>query len=143
MHTHTTESINHGWLRKIRREKWGNSAIVTRYRLDSQFHCSYLESRGVPGKNAGEKTREIISLSFPVHDFRWLNFRWRHFRWCNFRWRHIRWRHCSPLLPLKCVWAVPIYYCHISYGWGSGINVFVRQKLTGACVVFVVLTCRL
>jgi hypothetical protein len=27
---------------------------VTRYRLDSQFHCSYLESRGVPGK-----TREI------------------------------------------------------------------------------------
>jgi hypothetical protein len=27
---------------------------VTRYRLDSQFHCSYLESRGVP-----EKTREI------------------------------------------------------------------------------------
>ena len=32
----------------------GNSAIVIRYRLDSQFHCSYLESRGVP-----EKTREI------------------------------------------------------------------------------------
>ena len=29
--------------------------------LDSQFHCTYLESRGVPGK-----TREIISLSFPV-----------------------------------------------------------------------------
>jgi hypothetical protein len=38
-------------------EKWfnigGNRSIVTRYRLDSQFHCSYLESRGVPGKNAG------------------------------------------------------------------------------------------
>ena len=32
----------------------GNSTIVTRYRLDSQFHCSYLESREVPGK-----TREI------------------------------------------------------------------------------------
>jgi hypothetical protein len=33
--------------------KWfnigGNRSIVTRYRLDSQFHCSYLESRGVPG----------------------------------------------------------------------------------------------
>ena len=27
---------------------------MTRYRLDSQFHCSYLKSRGVPGK-----TREI------------------------------------------------------------------------------------
>jgi hypothetical protein len=37
--------------------------------LDSQFHCSYLESRGDPDKNAGNigtKTREIISLSFPV-----------------------------------------------------------------------------
>ena len=35
--------------------------------LDSKFHCSYQESRGVP-----EKTQEIISLSFPVpvHDFR-------------------------------------------------------------------------
>ena len=32
--------------------------------LNSQFHCSYLESRGVPGK-----TREIISLSFPVTSF--------------------------------------------------------------------------
>ena len=40
---------------QFRRGKWGNSAIVTRYRLDSQFHCSYLESRGVPGKNAGKK----------------------------------------------------------------------------------------
>ena len=58
---------------------------MTRYRLDSQFHCSYLESRGVPGKQAGNtgkiksagntgKTRESISLSFPVHDFRWCNF---------------------------------------------------------------------
>ena len=61
---------------------------MIRYRLDSQFHCSYLESRGV------NKKREIISLSFPVHDFRWrhfrwCSFRWRHNRWCNFRWRHI------------------------------------------------------
>jgi hypothetical protein len=32
--------------------------------LNSQFHCSYLESRGVPGK-----TREMISLSFPVTSF--------------------------------------------------------------------------
>ena len=40
--------------------------------LDSQFHCSYLESRGDPGKRREipGKTREIISLSFPVHDFR-------------------------------------------------------------------------
>ena len=61
---------------QFRRDKWfnigGNSIIVTRYRLDSQFHCSYLESRGVPGKTREipGKTREIISLSFPVHDFR-------------------------------------------------------------------------
>jgi hypothetical protein len=48
--------------------------------LDSQFHCSYLESRGVPGKTreirvkkkkksagiTGKKKREIIFLSFPV-----------------------------------------------------------------------------
>jgi hypothetical protein len=38
--------ISHGF------KKWfnigGNSAIVTRYRLDSQFHCLYLQSRGVP-----------------------------------------------------------------------------------------------
>ena len=56
--------------------------------LNSQFHCSHLESRGVPGKTReipGKKTREIISLSFPVHDFRWCNFRWRHIRWFNFR----------------------------------------------------------
>ena len=43
---------------QIRRGKWfnigGNRSIVTLYTLDSQFHCSYLESRGVPGK-----TREI------------------------------------------------------------------------------------
>ena len=53
---------------QFRREKWfnigGNRSIVTRYRLDSQFHCLYQESRGVPGK-----TREIISLSFPVTSF--------------------------------------------------------------------------
>jgi hypothetical protein len=53
----------------IQEGKWGNRSIVTRYRLDSQFHCSYLESRGVPEKPRGKKTREIISLSFPVHDF--------------------------------------------------------------------------
>ena len=38
----------------IQEKKWfnigGNRSIVTRYRLDSQFHCYYLESRGVPGK---------------------------------------------------------------------------------------------
>jgi hypothetical protein len=35
--------------------------MVTRYRLDSQFHCSYLESRGVPVKTREipGKTREI------------------------------------------------------------------------------------
>ena len=91
---------------KFRREKWfnirGNRSIVTRYRLDSQFHCSYQESREVAWKiagntggknpgNTGKKRREIISLSFPVHDFRW-----RHFRWCNFRWRH-----CSTLIHHK------------------------------------------
>ena len=35
---------------------------MTRYRLDSQFHCSYLESRGIPGGNRGKyrgETREI------------------------------------------------------------------------------------
>jgi hypothetical protein len=42
--------------------------------LDSKFHCSYLESRGLPedekrGKY-GKKERKIISLSVPVHDFR-------------------------------------------------------------------------
>jgi hypothetical protein len=37
--------------------------------LDSQFHCSHLDSRGVPEKPRGKKTREIIYLSFPVHDF--------------------------------------------------------------------------
>ena len=49
---------------QFRREKWfnivGNSAIVTRYRLDSQFHCPYLEFREVRekrGKIPGRKTR--------------------------------------------------------------------------------------
>jgi hypothetical protein len=86
----------------IQEGKWGSRSIVTRYRLDSQFHCSYLESRGVPEKPREKKPREMISLSFPVHDFRW-----RHFRWCNFRWRHDP--HRSPS---NAVWAVPIYYCH-------------------------------
>jgi hypothetical protein len=53
---------------QFKREKWfnigGNRSIVTRYRLDSQFHCSYLDSRGVPGK-----PREIITLSFPMTSF--------------------------------------------------------------------------
>ena len=89
---------------------------MTRYRLDSQFHCSYLESRGVPGKT-GSKMREITPLSFPIHDFRfrWRHFRWRHIRWCNFRWCMRTWSlpvapHCSPS---NAVWAVLIYY---SYG---------------------------
>ena len=36
--------------------------------LDSKFHCSYLKSRGIPKKprEKREKTRDIISLSFPV-----------------------------------------------------------------------------
>jgi hypothetical protein len=51
--------------------------------LDSQFHCSYIESREVPEKNGknpvrkkrekyGKKVGGNISLSFPVpvHDFR-------------------------------------------------------------------------
>jgi hypothetical protein len=90
---------------QFKREKWfnigGNRSIVTRYRLDSQFHCSYLDSRGVPGK-----TREIITLLFPVHDFRWRHFRWCNFRWCNFRSR-LRKRSLpvtsrSPSIPHKC-----------------------------------------
>ena len=43
---------------------------MTRYRLDSQFHCPYIESREVLEKTRqkpGEKkAREIISLSFSV-----------------------------------------------------------------------------
>jgi len=81
--------------------------------LDSQFCCSYLESRGVPEKSAGnteKKAREIISLSFPVP---FHHFRCRHFRWCNFlslrRW-NFRWRHCSPA---NVAWTVPIYYWRV------------------------------
>jgi len=42
----------------------GNSAIVTRYRLESQFHCPHLESREVPEtkprqKPGEKKAREI------------------------------------------------------------------------------------
>ena len=44
---------------------------MTRYRLDSQFHCSYLESRGVPvktreipGKNAGNYLPFISGFRF-------------------------------------------------------------------------------
>jgi hypothetical protein len=91
----------------IQEGKWGNIAIVTRYRLDSQFHCSHLDSRGVPGEYRVKKTRKIISLSFPVHDFRW-----RHFRWCNFR-SHMRTRSLPApphSTPTNTVWAVLIYY---------------------------------
>ena len=53
--------ISHGF------KKWfnigGNSAIVTRYMLDSQFHCSYLESKGVPEKNAENTGRKHGKLS--------------------------------------------------------------------------------
>ena len=80
---------------------------MTRYRLDSQFHCSHLDSRGVP-----EKPREMISLSFPVHDFRWRHFRWRHIRWCNFR---SRLRTRSLPAPPHCTtsnarWMVLLFY---------------------------------
>jgi hypothetical protein len=44
----------------IQEGKWGNRVIVTRYRLDSQFHCSYLESRGVPGKTRGENAGNYL-----------------------------------------------------------------------------------
>ena len=97
---------------------------MTRYRLDPQFHCSYLDSRGVPEKPR-EKTREIISLSFPVHDFRW-----RHFRWCNFRWRHFRWcnfRSRMRSLPVtsrsttqsttNTRWMVHLYYYLTLWKW--------------------------
>ena len=33
---------------------------MTRYRLDPQFHCSYLESRGVPGKTRGENAGNYL-----------------------------------------------------------------------------------
>jgi hypothetical protein len=49
---------------QFRREKWfnigGNRAIVTRYRLDPQFHCSYLDSRGVPGKTRGNNAGNYL-----------------------------------------------------------------------------------
>ena len=113
---------------QFRREKWfnigSNRSIVIRYRFDSQFHCSYLESRGVPGKTREIPVQKRGKLSpfhfrFPVRDFqfrwrhfRWRHFRWRHIRWCNFRWRHIqwcnfRWRHCSTS---NDKWMVPLYY---------------------------------
>jgi hypothetical protein len=67
----------------------GNSAIVTRYRLDSQFHCSYLESRKVPeknagntGKNAGNDLSFISGSGYVIS----CHLRWRHFWWSNFRW---------------------------------------------------------
>jgi hypothetical protein len=51
----------------IQEGKWGNSAKVTRYILNSQFHCSYLDSRGVPGKTPGLyiiTKRQVHFLSF-------------------------------------------------------------------------------
>ena len=53
---------------QFKREKWfnigGNRSIVTRYRLDSQFHCSYLDSRGVPGKTRGKKRGKLSPFHF-------------------------------------------------------------------------------
>ena len=51
----------------IQEGKWGNRSIVTRYRLDSQFHCSYLESRGVPGETRGENAGEKRGKLSPFH----------------------------------------------------------------------------
>ena len=92
-----------------------NETLVVYGDSSIEFHCSYLESRGVPGEivgNTGKKTREITSLSFPfpVHDFRWRLF-----------------RSCMPTRSLPVMqlpvtsqstsqsasnntWAVPIYY---------------------------------
>ena len=76
--------------------------------LISQFHCSYLESRGVPGKTRG-KTREIISLSFPVHDFRCCNFR------SSMRTRSLPVPPHST--PSNDKWMVHLYYS--SEGWAK------------------------
>ena len=77
LHTHTTDSINHGWLQNLRGKTWfnigGNRYIVNRYRLDLQFHCSYLESRGVPEKNAWNFN---IGGRLSLLNFRFL---WHHF----------------------------------------------------------------
>jgi hypothetical protein len=37
---------------------------VTRYRLDPQFHCSYLDSRGVPEKPRGKKRGKLSPFHF-------------------------------------------------------------------------------
>ena len=37
---------------------------MTRYRLDSQFHCSYLDSRGVPGKTREKKRGKLSPFHF-------------------------------------------------------------------------------
>jgi hypothetical protein len=78
--------------------------------LDSKFHCSYLESKEVPNKNAGNTGKKRGKLS-PFH----FRFRWRHFRLCHFM---LRMRTRS--LPMtsqstsqsasNLTWAVPIYY---------------------------------
>jgi hypothetical protein len=49
----------------IQEGKWGSRSIVTRYRLDSQFHCSYLESRGVPGETRGKTAGENAGNYLP------------------------------------------------------------------------------
>jgi hypothetical protein len=58
----------------IQERKWGNMSIVTRYRLNSQFHCSYPDSIGVPGKtrvkkNAGNYHPFISGSRLPVTSF--------------------------------------------------------------------------
>ena len=48
--------------------------MVTRYRLDSQFHCSYLESRGVPGKTPEIPGKKNARNYFPlISGFRFTN----------------------------------------------------------------------
>ena len=37
---------------------------MTRYRLDPQFHCSYLDSRGVPEKPRGKKRGKLSPFDF-------------------------------------------------------------------------------
>ena len=99
----------------------GNRSIVTRYRLGSQSHCSYLESRGVPGKTLeipGKKAGKYrvkkrgklfpFHFQFPVHDFRWR----------------------SPIRsPTNDNWTVPIYYLSsISPLWTFHLYVATSQQ---------------
>jgi hypothetical protein len=93
--------------------------------LDSQFHCSYLDSRGVPGK-----TREIITLLFPVHDFRWCNFRSR------LRKRSLPVTSRSPSIPHKCevdgasiLLAVPVCCGIWLTSWRTWIDLVLQYTL--------------